>query len=70
MSVLEEIWTKVLEVDGVSKEDDFYKCKGDSLKLVKLFSSIYDKFGIDIDVEEYLEELTFGDLLDVVNKMK
>ena len=68
--VLEEIWKNILEINTVSDDDDFYQCNGDSLKLIKLFSSIYDEYEIEIDVAEYLEELTFGELLTVVEEMK
>lgn len=67
---LEEIWKKNLGVNTVSEEDDFYKHNGNSLKLIKLFSSICNELGIELDAAEYLEELTFGTLLAAVEKEK
>ena len=65
---LETIWKQVLEVDVVSEDDDFYVCDGNSLKLIKLFSKIFNTFEIQLDISDYLEEMTFKELVELVEK--
>ncbi|WP_367184874.1 amino acid adenylation domain-containing protein [uncultured Bradyrhizobium sp.] len=52
---LAAIWSKVLEVDGIGVDQDFFALGADSLAVTQVLSRLREQFGVD---------LTFGDVFD------
>ncbi|MCX7921502.1 MAG: HAD-IIIC family phosphatase [Clostridia bacterium] len=49
---LAEVWSAVLGIKNPGMNDRFFESGGDSLKVVRLISQIYDKFGVNIPFNE------------------
>ncbi|OSC75007.1 hypothetical protein B5180_09770 [Streptomyces sp. BF-3] len=59
--LLAQLWTEVLEVDGVSVEDEFYASGGNSLRAIQVMTRARDH-GVEIPVDLVLGEHTIRDL--------
>jgi FkbH-like protein len=56
------LWEEVLEIDGLSVEDDFFALGGTSLLSVKLFAEISRRFGAQLRLTTILEAPTVRSL--------
>ncbi|MBK5304159.1 MULTISPECIES: HAD-IIIC family phosphatase [Gammaproteobacteria] len=45
---MEKIWCRVLGIDRVSREDNFFEIGGHSLLVIRLYQSVRDKFGVTL----------------------
>jgi acyl carrier protein len=53
-------WQDLLGVDKIDAEDDFFSLGGDSIKGIELMCMVEQRWGINLDQVEILEEPTFG----------
>lgn len=60
------MWRRVLQVETVELEDDFFYLGGDSLKAVELMMSVDEVFGISLDPVEILEQPTAQEFAAIV----
>ena len=61
------MWSKVLGDRPDSAECDFYELGGDSLTALDLVSTIEDRYGVVLQVEDVFEHPTPAQLSDLIN---
>ncbi|BDC94602.1 acyl carrier protein [Treponema bryantii] len=61
---IKKLWIDILELDNVDFETDFYDLGGNSLKLVLLLSAIDDQFDVELDVADFIEELSLKHVVE------
>ncbi|NED99845.1 phosphopantetheine-binding protein [Phytoactinopolyspora halotolerans] len=59
---LQEIWCDLLGIEEVHAGDDFFVAGGASLTALTLVSRIWDRIGVQIDLEDVYENATFDAL--------
>jgi len=52
------IWRKILGMNGIGAQDDFFELGGDSLKLLNAIGGIYKEFNFDISVSDFFNNPT------------
>lgn len=67
---LARIWEKILEVDGVCREDDFFALGGSSIKALEVFSHLARDLKTDIPLSTLLEYPTLRDLARELDRAK
>lgn len=66
---VKEIWCKVLGIDQIEKDNNFFDLGGDSLLGVEVICELEEAFNIEINQADYiLEVVTFKDCTDYVEK--
>ncbi len=66
---LGEIWQRVLSIDRVGTQDNFFDLGGDSLIGLKLIKELKNEFGIDIPAVELYKGPTISRLADIISQM-
>ena len=56
------LWCKNLDISDALEDDNYYFSGGDSLKAIRLSSSINEAFNVNLSTSEVLEAQTLGDL--------
>ena len=64
--VLAEIWSVVLQIDHIGREDNLFGLGGDSLSVVRIMSRIYHRLGVEVLLSECFENPTIGSLAVIV----
>jgi acyl carrier protein len=59
---LAAIWQRVLGVETVGMDDDFFQVGGHSLRAVQVLSAIGTTFGVDLTVQDMFDVSTLGGL--------
>ncbi|MFJ8495611.1 MupA/Atu3671 family FMN-dependent luciferase-like monooxygenase [Streptomyces sp. NPDC094038] len=67
-SVLSALWCEVLGVDAVSPEDDFFDEGGHSLAALRMSARIRESLGLELSLDSFFDESTFGGLSRVVRE--
>jgi iturin family lipopeptide synthetase B len=57
-------WKRILGVDSVQTEDNFFDMGGDSYGAVELTDSVLQDTGRELDLERIFSDGTYSDLLD------
>ncbi|ANS68114.1 hypothetical protein SLINC_5890 [Streptomyces lincolnensis] len=65
-AVLGALWCEVLGVDEVGPEDDFFDQGGHSLAALRLSARVRDALGLELSLDSFFDESTFGGLARVV----
>ncbi|MFI0980545.1 amino acid adenylation domain-containing protein [Streptomyces sp. NPDC021093] len=65
-AVLSALWCEVLGVDEVGAEDDFFDQGGHSLAALRLSARIRESLELEISLDSFFDESTFGGLAKVV----
>jgi acyl-CoA synthetase (AMP-forming)/AMP-acid ligase II/acyl carrier protein len=55
---LADIWSEVMKLEQVGVEDDFFELGGDSLMAARIFSRVRETFGMNVQMEQLLEQTT------------
>ncbi len=63
-----KIWTSILEVKGMGINDDFYQLGGNSILLIKLFSSLNKKYSTGLTVQELFDNRTIKKQAEILGK--
>jgi amino acid adenylation domain-containing protein len=63
---LASIWSSILSVSRVGREDNFFDLGGDSLQAGRLMNRVQDTFGVDLPLRRLLEARTLADLARLV----
>jgi len=69
-AMLAEIWADVLEVDQVGITDDFFELGGHSLLAVRLVSSIWKVFGVELQINDIFVYPTIAGLIGQLESKK
>ena len=67
---LVQIWAELLQVDGVSVDDNFFDLGGHSLLAVKMFARIHRAFGRSIPFSVLLQRPTIADLAPLLDPQR
>ena len=62
------VWERVLGLDAIGADDNFFEIGGDSLKGVQLVSQLNEHFGLEIPVARFFEAPTVGSLAALVRE--
>lgn len=63
------IWSDLLEVNQVGRNDDFFHLGGNSLIATRLASRLYKTFGIDIDLKSVFENSVLNGLAAIIDDL-
>lgn len=63
------IWSDLLEVNKVGRNDDFFHLGGNSLMATRLASRLYKTFGIDINLKSVFENSVLRELAAVLDDL-
>jgi natural product biosynthesis luciferase-like monooxygenase protein len=66
---LAELWQKVLRLDHVSVEHNFFASGGHSLLAMQLVGQVRDRFGIELPLRNLFERPTVGKLAEVIDAL-
>ncbi len=70
VDVLAEMWTRVLSVDGIREDDNFFEQGGSSLTAISLATMIRDVFGVTIPITRFLEAPTLAGLAALIEDVR
>lgn len=65
-AVLSTLWCEVLGVEAVNSEDDFFDQGGHSLAALRLSARIRESLGLELSLDSFFDESTFGGLAQLV----
>jgi len=61
------VWQRVLNIKGeVPHDADFMRLGGDSLMLLSIMTEVEEMFGVELDVEQVVQDLTVGGMASSV----
>jgi acyl carrier protein len=61
------VWQRVLNIKGDVRHDaDFMRLGGDSLMLLSIMTEVEEMFGVELDVEQVVEDLTVNGMANTV----
>jgi acyl carrier protein len=61
-----EIWSGVLRIEQIGREDNIFDIGGDSLHMVQIASRIWSSFHVRISIDTFFENLTVASIASVV----
>jgi acyl carrier protein len=64
--ILAQIWQRLLRVEQVGREDDFFDLGGHSLLGMKLIDKVATRFGIRISIQALFERPTVRDMAELI----
>lgn len=64
---LKKIWFKWTKSKPNNLDSNFFHSGGDSLKLMRMFGELSQKYGYTLEMSEFLENPTLGFLLELIN---
>ncbi|MFT3775980.1 MAG: SDR family NAD(P)-dependent oxidoreductase [Minicystis sp.] len=67
---LAEIWQKLLGIDRIGVEDNFFKLGGDSLIAIQLGTRLRDTFGLDVPINDLFESPTIAALAQKIERLR
>ncbi|MBF0215346.1 MAG: thioester reductase domain-containing protein, partial [Magnetococcales bacterium] len=66
---LAEIWTEILNVHPIGREDGFFDLGGHSLLIMPLLSQVRDTFHVDLPLTVLFENPTIAGMGDAINRL-
>ncbi|WP_445633619.1 hypothetical protein NSTC745_05303 [Nostoc sp. DSM 114161] len=66
--VLTQLWLKILKIDKLGVQDNFFDLGGHSLVALYLMAQIKQQFGKDISLATFLQNTTIEQLATIVPK--
>ncbi len=71
---LEKIWSKILDLNKISTNSNFFELGGDSLGCIKLVSEIYSKLNVKLEIKDIFEFPTISEqakkIDEITNKIQ
>ena len=67
---LAKIWSELLEVEQIGRDDDFFELGGDSLLAIHFVSKIANIFRVELSVKDVLENTTLEKISAVIDHSK
>lgn len=65
-----EIWAKVLKVEKIGRNEDFFDLGGHSLLLTKVVTRVRDKFNVDISLRSLFDNSKFDKFVNVIEEAR
>lgn len=65
-----DIWKKVLGIDQVGINDNFFDLGGHSLTAAQIVSRVNDTFQLELPLKSIFDTFTLGDLADAISQIK
>lgn len=62
-----QLCKKILENNSISVNDSFFEVGGDSLNIIELYSEIYDKYMINLDISDIYKSKTIKEIIELVD---
>jgi acyl carrier protein len=66
LETIGHIWTRILKVDRVEEDDDFFELGGSSVEAMLLLAMIEAEISVKVDFSEFFEATVFGDLVRLI----
>jgi acyl carrier protein len=66
VAAVADIWKKILRVDEVKPEDNFFEIGGGSLHAMLLASRVLKATGVELPMDKFFDDPTFGALSKTV----
>jgi len=63
---VEQLWRAMLKRDHVAHDDNFADLGGDSLLLLAIMNELEETYDIELDVEEFVQNLTVSGMAALV----
>jgi len=67
---LAEIWSELLEVEQIGRDDDFFELGGDSLLAIHLVGKVASIFQVELSVKDVLENTTLEKISAVIDNSR
>jgi thioesterase domain-containing protein/acyl carrier protein len=67
---LEQVWSELLEVDEIGRNDDFFDLGGSSLLAIRLTARIREHFGVELPLITLFSTPKLGDLAGSIDDLK
>src|SRR5262249_34156513 len=64
-----EIWQKLLGIEGVGIQDDFFDAGGHSLLATQVMSRLFKRYGVDVPLRMIFEATTLGAFAERVEEI-
>ncbi len=64
---LREIWSDVLDIKNIRKEDMFYELGGDSIDYMTIISVIFDQFSVDLNDIDLQNDISLKSLAELID---
>ena len=61
-----EIWSEVLRIDPIGRQDNIFDFGGDSLHMTQIAARIWTRFHVRISIDTFFENLTVASITAVV----
>ena len=65
-SAVSEIWSEVLRIDPIGRQDNIFDFGGDSLHMAQIAARIWTSFHVRISIDTFFENLTVASIAAVV----
>lgn len=69
ISMLREIWEKLLGVKNINVEDDFFELGGDSLLAIQLKKLMEKEFHVNVSLDEFMDRPTIEELTEQLARL-
>lgn len=55
-----EVWSSLLDVNGIGPDDDFFEVGGHSMVAVQVLAELEERTGVNLDLESFFDLATVG----------
>jgi amino acid adenylation domain-containing protein len=69
-SLLADIWTSVLNLSPIGRQDDFFDLGGDSLSAAVVAARLHAAMGVEVDLRVFIEHAKLADFAAVVDALQ
>lgn len=69
-SAVAELWGEVLELERIGVTHAFVELGGDSLKAIRVLSRIYQRFGVEVKIQELFPSATVREVAELVDALQ
>jgi acyl carrier protein len=65
---LTQLWSTHLNRTDIDPRDDFFAAGGSSMQVIEMLMTVADKFGREIDYEEFFKEPSISKLTELLER--
>lgn len=69
-TVLANIWTEVLKLDGIGRQDNFFELGGHSLLTTQVAARVNEFFGVELQIRSFFEHPLLADLASLIDAVQ
>jgi acyl carrier protein len=63
---LADIWSEILDIDGIGIDDSFFECSGDSLQMTQVIARVIDQLAVQLPIERFFDGPTIRELAAII----